>query len=330
MKHTRKIVSLLLGLVMLFSMNTAAFAAEYEDVNTVTVSKTYRLTNDGTTSPAETFRFSALTCTNVENAGVGVTTGNAPIPTIGDIAYTEGEAGSDTATKTVEISLPAYDAVGVYTYSFTEQDGGTAGVTYRTDAMRLVVTVVQGDDGKIRVAAVHTESEEDGDKSDAFDNVYSAGSLAVKKTVSGNLGDQDKEFHATVTFSAPEGDTVRGTISYVDGGDSKTIAPTAWADGSVSTEITLKHDETVTFTNIPYGVSYTVVETEANQDGYTTSYTGENGTMNAASQNTTITNTKGMEVDTGIYTDNLPYILLLGVVAVGVVVYVVRRRGVRE
>lgn len=329
MKHTRKFVSLVLGLAMMLSMNTAAFASEYEDAGTVTLSKTYQLTNDGTTSPAETFQFSALTCVGVENAGVGVTTENAPIPTIGDIEYAEGEAGSGTATKNVEITLPTYNAVGVYTYSFTETDGGTAGVTYRSDAMKLVVTVIQEADGKVRVAAIHTESE-DGAKSDDFVNTYSAGSLAVKKTVAGNLGDQEKEFHATVTFTAPEGDTVRGTISYIDGDESKTISPAAWAGGTATAEITLTHDETVTFTNIPYGVTYTVVETEANQDGYTTTYEGENGTVSAASQNTTITNTKGAEVDTGIYTDSLPYIVLLGVAVAGVAVYIAKKRFVNE
>lgn len=329
MKRARKFVSFVLGLAMMMSMNTAAFAAEYKDAETVTLTKTYQLTNDGSTSPAETFQFSALTCVGVEDAGDGVTTANAPIPTIGDITYAEGEAGSGTATKSVDITLPEYNSVGVYTYSFTETDGGTAGVTYRADAMRLVVTVVQEANGRVRVAAIHTENEE-GEKSDDFENIYSAGSLAVKKTVAGNLGDQEKEFHATVTFTAPEGDTVRGTISYIDGAESKTILPTAWADGTATAEITLTHDETVTFTNIPYGVSYTVVESEANEDGYTTTYEGENGTVNAASQNTTITNTKGVEVDTGIYTDSLPYIVLLGVAVAGVAVYFAKRRFVNE
>ena len=76
MKHTRKFVSLVLGLAMMLSMNTAAFASIRISI-TVTLSKTYQLTNDGTTSPAETFPVLSPDLRGVENAGVGVTTENA-------------------------------------------------------------------------------------------------------------------------------------------------------------------------------------------------------------------------------------------------------------
>ena len=96
----KKFLSMMLALVLVLSMSTIAFATDgeettYDDMSTVTLTKEYMLTNDGTTSPAETFAFSALTCTNVTDAANGVTTDNAPVPTIASVSYTAGEAGGE-------------------------------------------------------------------------------------------------------------------------------------------------------------------------------------------------------------------------------------------
>lgn len=330
----KKLISLMLALMLVLSLSTVAFAAEptYTDMSRVTLTKEYTLTNSGTTSPAETFTFSALTCTGVKDAADGVTTANAPVPTIGSVSYEKGEAGSATARKNITITLPnTYTSVGVYTYTFTENDGNTAGVTYRSDAITLVVTVVE-QNGQKRVAAVHTE-EANGAKSGTFNNAYSAGSLLVKKTVTGNLGDQTKPFNVTVKFTAPEGKTVGESISYTDDGVGKTIATTDWENGVASADITLKHDETVTFTNIPYGVTYTVEEDDYTSDGYKAAayaYDDSNKKIDSVSENVTITNEKSVTVDTGITLDSLPFVLILAVCAGAVVLFVIKRRNSAE
>ena len=333
----KKILSLALALVLVLSMGTVAFAAAGEetthnDMSTVTLTKEYKLTNAGTTSPAETFAFSTLTCTNVTDAADGVTVSNAPVPTIASVSYSAGEAGGEKAKKGITINLPDYDSVGIYTYTFTEIDGGTAGVTYRSAPITLVVTVIE-QGGKVRVAAVHTEGEGK-TKSGEFNNEYSAGSLSVKKTVTGIMGDQQKEFTVKVTFTAPTDDTVREAITYVDGGETKTIAA-GWT-GSKEVEITLKHDETVTFNNIPYGVTYNVVEndyTTPNAGGYEEAvynFDDSNKKIDTASENVTITNNKGGVVDTGINMDSMPYILMLAVVFMGLFVFFSKKRMMRE
>lgn len=337
----KKFLSMMLALVLVLSMSTVAFAAEgdsstdktYDDMTTVTLTKEYKLTNAGTTSPAEKFKFSTLTCTGVENGGVGVTAQNAPIPTIGFATFEAGAAGDATKDKqTVTIQLPEYTAVGIYTYTFTEIDGGTAGVTYRDNAITLKVTVIE-QNGKVRVAAVHTENpvSTTGGKTSTFDNTYSAGSLEVKKNVTGNMGDHEKEFTVKVTFTAPTGDTVKEAISYTDGTENKTIAAN-WTDGKAEATITLKHDETVTFTNIPYGVTYEVAENDYTGDGYDAAVYDDNktGTIGASSVSTTITNNKGASVDTGITMDSMPYILLLAVAFVGLFVFFSKKRMMRN
>lgn len=335
----KKFLSMMLALVLVLSMSTIAFAAEseettYTDMSTVTLTKEYEVTNAGTTSPAETFTFSALTCTNVTNAADSVTTDNAPVPTIASVSYTAGEAGGENAGKNITINLPTYTSVGIYTYTFTETDGGTAGVTYRSEPITLVVTVIE-QNGKVRVAAVHTEGESEA-KSGKFNNKYSAGSLSVKKTVTGIMGDKEKEFTVKVTFTAPAGDTVRGDITYVDGTETKTIAAGEGWTGSKEVEITLKHDETVTFKNIPYGVTYTVVEndyTTKENGGYDAAsykFDDDNKKIDSASENVTITNNKGGVVDTGINMDSMPYILMLAVVFMGLFVFFYKKRKMRE
>lgn len=346
----KKLISLALALMLVFSLATVAMAAtqnpdgSYVDESTITITKTYDATNTDSTSPAETFTFSTPICTSVANAGVDPTTGavvttsTAPVPTIGSVTYAAGDAGKTTAmTKTITITLPSYSAVGIYTYTFTENEGTTAGVTYFGDTITLVVTVIQDGEGRTRIAAVHTEANpvaNGQNKSDEFVNTYSAGKLDITKEVTGDFGDRQKDFTVTVTFTAPQGRNVNEAISYSDDGENKTIAG-GWT-GSKQVTIDLKHEETVTFKNIPYGVTYTVDEDSYAADGYdAAAYSVNNGTsvasvineeLNDASETVKITNNKGGTIDTGITLDSLPFVLILAVCAGAVVLFVIKRR----
>ena len=48
--------------------------------------------------------------------------------------------------------------------------------------------------------------------------------------------------------------------------------------------------------------------------------------MNATAKTATFTNTKGGDIDTGVYLDNLPYLLVFAGVLAIAAVFVVRRR----
>lgn len=329
----KKLLSLALALIMVLTLSVAVAAEDPADMTQVTIDVTYTATNTGTTSPAETFSFSVVK-TSVSDAAAGVTTDDMPDIAVGGVAVAEGEAAQGgTMVKPMTITLPPVDdfpSVGIYTYTIQPQAGTTAGVAYYTEDIRLVITVIETADGQRRIAAIHTESGEPGDteKSNDIEYTYSAGSLDVKKVVTGNLGDQTKDFNVTVTFTAPEAGVVNSTISYIVDGETKTIAPAEWEENTASVQIALHHEETVTFTNIPYGVTYHVAEDSYEAEDYKTSYNKQDGTIGAASDAVTITNTKGTTVDTGIALDSLPYILLIAVAVVGVVAFTAKKRTI--
>lgn len=102
------------------------------------------------------------------------------------------------------------------------------------------------------------------------------GSLTVSKTVAGNAGETNKGFRFTVTL---DDKTISGTF-----GDM------TFTNGVAT--FTLKHGESKIASNLPEGIGYEV--TEANTDGYTTTATGDKGTI-AKDRTATaaFTNTKG-------------------------------------
>ena len=211
--------------------------------------------------------------------------------------------------------------VGVYEYTLQEVAGTTAGVAYYGQNIKLVVTVVNGENNNLLcIAGVHTESS--GDKSDTFENTYSAGTLKVSKTVAGNLGDKNKYFEFKVTLTGENGKTYGA--SYAVTGGSKDDNPKSIVIGQETTFM-LKHGDTLSIANLPYNVTYTVTET-ADAD-YETTKTGDHGTISAAEQTAAFTNTKEGSIDTGVTTENLPYVLLIGFVVLAGAALLIKRKA---
>ncbi len=106
------------------------------------------------------------------------------------------------------------------------------------------------------------------------------GSLTVSKTVSGDGADTAKKFTFTVTLEDKSVTGAYGGMTFENG---------------VAT-FKLAHGQSATATGLPADVDYTVTEDEANQDGYTTTATGDTGTIEADQTATvTFTNTKDRE-----------------------------------
>lgn len=324
----KKSLSLALVLILVLTMSVAVFAADNQEAS---FNLTYKLENADTSNPAETFTFT-FTNGQVTDAAAGTVAPSVPDATV---SFDAGSATVDGLQKQVSVALGGvtWPSVGIYTYDVNQKAGTTAGVNYSDVTAKLKVTVAWDEASSTYYTAFVTLSlaDEDNDghtdtKTANFENVYSAGSLSVTKNVAGNLGDRSKEFNVRVTFTAPEASAVNSTISYVVDGETETIAP-VWDGNTASVQIALHHEETVTFTNIPYGVTYNVEEDSYKNDGYDTTYSdNKTGTIGKAADTVTITNTKGTDVDTGIVLDSLPYILLIAVALVGVVAFTAKKR----
>lgn len=305
-----------------------AFAASgetYADMDSVVIKKNYELANEGTFSPAETFSFD-IEADNVTDASDDITPENMPMPTIGTVSYLRGEAGSTTKTKEIKIDLPKYNSVGVYTYIIHEVAGDSAGVTYYGDAILLRVTVIE-QDGKLRIAAVHTEDPEStGEgKKDDFDNLYSAGKLEVHKDVEGIMGNKDKYFEFTVQLTGEEGKTYQDSYAITGGSYDANPASIEIRPGE-TTKATfyLKDGDTIHIENLPYGVEYKVSETPVAD--YVTTETGTEGEVDEAVEQANFTNTKGGIVDAGVVLDSAPYLFTLtGAAGVGLLLTLRRR-----
>ena len=340
MKKTKKLLACLIAAATMFTMVSTAF--EEETVNKgqtpvegkVQFTKEYNLIGEGS-SPAETFNFT------IENAGVTdasekVNVKNMPTPTAGSVSYTKEDGATiDGNKKTVDVTLPTYESVGVYTYTIKETAGTTAGVDYDTDSVTMKVTVVNGEAlGTFKVESVSFAKNENKLANDeaAFNNTYTANKLEVSKQVTGNLGDKSKYFDFTITLTGKNEKTAYDKNGYTVLGGSYDENPTSIKVGETKT-FKLKHDDTITIENLPKDVTYTVEEHDYTSDGYTTTVnnsdgrTLENQKVDSATQAAAFTNTKNGKIDTGINLTTLPYILVFaGVIVIADAAFITRRR----
>ena len=315
----KKLFAIMLALMLVLTMGSA-LAQEVteptpsyvENGKTFTIAKTYDILNEGTTPPTETLELSVAP--------------QGGAPALESVAY-------DADSKKFTVDLPMYTNVGEYIYVITEVDNKQGGVTYDTNTYYLKVTVAYKDDTYSKLVcytALHTGSV-DGNKADAITNTYEAGSLSISKAVTGNMGDKSKYFAFTVTLTGEEGKTYAENFAVTGGSNGSN--PDSIAIGTP--EIFYLHDgETITIANLPYGVSYTVVETP--DDAYDT-YINGSETASAdgkaegkvEAEETTVAyrndNNNGT-IDTGITTDNLPYIVLMGIVVLAGVAMIAKRR----
>ena len=161
----------------------------------------------------------------------------------GDVTFTDGKA--EVALKGGE-SVTAEGIPAGIKYTVTEKEANQNGYA----------TTATGNAGSIKAETTETA---------AFTNTKLVGALTVAKKVIGNAGNTDKEFHFTVTLNDTNINGTFGDMEFENG-----VA-----------NFTLKHDQSKVASGLPNGISYTVTEQEANQDGYTTTMSGESGTISA-------------------------------------------------
>ena len=197
-----------------------------------------------------------------------------------------------------ETTLPAitFHHAGIYYYTISQEKGSIPWGEYDERSYTLKVTIENDNaTGGLRLGSAvlrySTEEEKDNKKDAAvFYDRYKVGSLVVSKSVYGNKSDPKREFTYTLTLTAPEKETAAersdasaltvnyGSLLRSSSYDSSKINGTY--DGvtfinGVGT-FTLKHGESKTFTQIPDGTTYKVVESD--YAGYTASVKVNDGT----------------------------------------------------
>lgn len=326
-----------------------------------------------------------------------------------------------TTKPSVQLTVPTYEAVGDYWYKVTEKDNNTAGVIYGTNDsetedtksangahkrvyyIHVQVTNGESEGAYIRTVTLHktapdvtsvttnaayetwysnknTEGQNDKKVAD-IQNKYYAGSLNIKKTVTGNAGDKNELFEVTVTFKNESKANMNSDITYKNfydpnGNLTKDATSLSWTDtvGTSGTNETktvsfyVKDGTTVTFNNIPYGVTYTVAETQPSDDKYTHTFAYKNedvtktfdgvslaadgvttestdtsktaaekwnaakatGSISDDSDTITITNNKISVIDIGVMTSDAPYVALLLLIGIVVVVFIRKKSIIEE
>lgn len=209
-------------------------------------------------------------------------------------------------------------------------------MTYDDTTVYLKVTAIE-QNGIVRIIATYY-GENPTAKGAMFVNEYSAAPITIGKTVTGNMGEQDRYFAVKVILTNPAGKTTPATYAITAGTSYAQQITEITADQENT--VYLKHGETLTIENVPYGVTYTVVEDDYTAAPYSydaAEYTGSdvenntvNGQIDSADENVMITNNKGTDVDIGVALTTLPYILTgLASLAGGAAVFATRRRRSR-
>lgn len=289
---------------------------------------------------------------------------------------TNGDNGSGIYKRTFDIDVAALTKnkpVGEYTFTITEtMEKAYQSVTAERETLTMVVSKVNAKELKedstaefgyfvaLKTASGKVLATE------AFKNYYgnnnSVNNLTLSKTVHGALGDLSKPFTFKITFNknheiADATGLYKGpqlpanldgiTVSGKNAGDYLTI-------GEEYT-VTMKHGQSLTFTNLPADVEYVVKEdgseagaagvtlTDTNDAGNTVKYdvtvknaNGENVGFDSnavtvsgsisADVTTAFHNTNAAEPDMGVVLDNAPYIAMLAIVAIGGVALMLNKR----
>ena len=319
-RMNKRMAAATLAGAMVLSMNGMAWAA-VTDFNL-----TKEVTTDGKThAPNTAFSF---TITEGDEGTLGTAKVYAGVPggltldTANDFSFAPGEDTSATYTKTgkINVNVSVFEKPGVYHYLVTETQGTYDGITYDVTPRHLYVFVVNATNG-YEVDAIKVVKDGETAKADDLKIVNSYGDgttnddihdFIIKKTVTGNQGHKNMPFSFTVTINGDNTDKA-GAEKYMAVKKPKTGGEeTIHITDGVAENFTLMDGETLHIYGLSGKDTYTVVETDANTDGYTTTVPGNAaGTLTADGITVEFINHKDVGPATGVAMTFAPYVLLV-------------------
>lgn len=353
------------GMMMTAMLGMQVSAAENEGTKTTEIPKHVTITKNITKesnvyAPNTTFKFTIAPGTAVP-AGQGtqaVYAGPAGGATLeeGMIVSTpkDSDIGVDlitAGTTSIKINESVFTTganakPGIFRYVVseiaTDKDGNVyEGIDYTTEQKYFDVYVTSDDNGNLEVSSytfVKTGSVKEKDDG-TFTNNYSKDhdklkDLTVKKEVTGNQGDHNKNFEFTLKV-----DGAAGEKYYVTFSDSR---PAMTLVSGTAKTITLKDDQTAKIWGLSDSDKYTITEASYESDGYETSIDstktstttgtmkeGAGETDNKGDRKITVVNDKNATTPTGIFLHVTPYLALIGAALLSGILFF-RRKHVKD
>lgn len=168
-------------------------------------------------------------------------------------------AGVDGKIQFSAIGYSQADVGKTFTYTIREVIGSLSGVKYDAHTETVEVTVSNDKDGNI-LLTVNKNAEDI-----VFTNLAMF-DLDISKTVTGTYGNQNKDFRFILTMKNDDYDL--SDVRWSKGNNSDILR----LDENGQFEFTLRHDETISFRNLPYGTTYTIEEVKSslNDKAYNT------------------------------------------------------------
>ena len=338
----KKFLALLLSVLMLLTV-TASFAEDAVAPSTTEARFTKKYTGAIPVGDTLTFKTQFV---------VNQTTGSTTDPGILRDTITLNVTDDADGVFDVPFTVTAPAEYGTYIYKITEDTtNANSYVKYDTEALyigvlytasKLTVTLINEPkaaapadfDVEDRAADVEPEENPDG-KKDQFVNEYKMGAFSVTKEITGNAANLNDKFVVEVSFTsekALDNLAMTWTSSTNTGVVNACPVTELKANEAATMQITIGHEETISFQNVPQGVTVKIEEKqqdgkgEGNLNFYTPAYTNQEITVGETAQVMEIVNTKTTEIPTGVQLDSIPYIVLLAVAVLGVVGFVVKRR----
>lgn len=340
-KTTGRISAMAMASMMMMSVfAVSAGAEETEPITQLNLKKT--VTTDGNTyQPNTSFRFQVTPGAAVDNwkdnvVYAGVAGGITASQTIAfQPSGTDVLASSYSKNATLSINADVFDHAGVYHYVVSEEAGSYEGIDYDTQSRDIYLFVYNGEDGELYVGNVISENQ--GEKGDLeFVNDYGAENdsthdVTIRKSITGNQGVKNKEFEFKVAVNGGDGELYKVVVKKNANAQAITQYLTS---NAAETSYQISDTGSITIYGLTESDAYSVTETAANTDGYTTTIDGDTtrdgkktGTVSEDGTVVQYVNDKDASVVTGVAKKYTPYALLVGAAGALGTVFFRRKRA---
>ncbi len=196
------------------------------------------------------------------------------------------------------------------------------GYTGTTDTWRIVVS----DDGTVTINGASVEKDANGVVYYTVTNTANCYDLSLTKNVTGNMGDVNKKFGFTVSWTKGSTSGTKTDISLANGETG------VWTDGiPVGAVVTISETGAEKY-SFSVESAVKIIEGKEESLSYEVNQTDKSltFTMPAGDVSIVVENHRDVTIDTGILLDSMPYVLILVTVIAGIAGYVIFKRKKEE